>query len=102
VIAASVFKRSRVDRASRSSRVTINTSPAASVAIAFRSCARSVLAPLATSRNTFPAPAAFKAATCAATFWPSVDTRAYPYLIAYDGIFCKGKAFLNQCAKNFA
>jgi hypothetical protein len=55
-----------VERASRSSRVTISTSPAPRLAIALRSCDRLVLAPLATSRNTFPAPAAFSAATCAA------------------------------------
>ena len=48
-----------VERASRSSRVTISTSPAPSAAIASLSCVRSVLAPRATSRNTFPAPAAF-------------------------------------------
>jgi hypothetical protein len=41
-----------------------------------RNCAGSVLVPLATSRNTCAAPAARKAATCAATLWPSVDTRA--------------------------
>jgi len=58
VIAASVFNRSRVDRASRSSRVTISTSPTLISASNRRSCGRSVLAPLATSRNTFPAPAA--------------------------------------------
>ena len=32
--------------------------------------------PLATSRNTLPAPAVFSAATCAATPWPSVETLA--------------------------
>ena len=47
VMAARVFNRSRVDRASRSSRVTISTSPASSASITRRSCARSVLAPLA-------------------------------------------------------
>jgi hypothetical protein len=40
------------------------------------SCARSILAPLATSRNTFPAPAARSWRTCAASLCPSVDTRA--------------------------
>ena len=61
-------------RASRSSRVTISTSPAASAVSALRSCARSVCAPLATSRNTLSAPAPWSAATCAATLWPSVET----------------------------
>ena len=56
VMAARVFDRSRVDRASRSSRVT-HTSPASSWPSSRRSCARSVLAPLATSRNTFLHPA---------------------------------------------
>jgi hypothetical protein len=41
-----------------------------------RSGARSVLAPLATSRKFFSAPAAVSAAICASTLWPSVDTRA--------------------------
>jgi len=45
-MAASVFNKSRVDRASRSSRVTISTSPGPSVSITRRSCARPVLAPL--------------------------------------------------------
>jgi len=55
-LAASVFNRSRVDRASRSSRVTINTSSGASRSITRRSCARSALSPCAISRNTLPAP----------------------------------------------
>jgi hypothetical protein len=50
VMAASVLSRSRVLRARQSSRVTNSTSPAASLASTWRSCARSVLAPLATSR----------------------------------------------------
>ena len=75
-MAASVFSRSLVERARRSSRVTISTSPAPSEAMALRNWMRLVLAPLATSRNTFPAPAAFSAATCAATLWPSVETLA--------------------------
>ena len=50
--AARVFNRSRVERARRSSRVTISTSPASSWSSARRSWARSVLAPLAVSRNT--------------------------------------------------
>jgi hypothetical protein len=41
-IASITLSRSRVERASRSSRVTSNTSPAASEAIAFASCFRSV------------------------------------------------------------
>jgi tetratricopeptide (TPR) repeat protein len=57
VIAASLFNRSRVDRARRSSLVTVSTSPASSTSSKRRSCARSVFAPLATSRKTFLHPA---------------------------------------------
>jgi hypothetical protein len=46
-----VFKRSRVDRARRSRRATMSTSPG----VTQRSWARSVFAPLATSRNTWRA-----------------------------------------------
>jgi len=56
-LVARVLSRSRVERASRSSRVTISTSSASSAANAFRSWTRSVLAPLAVSRNTFLHPA---------------------------------------------
>ena len=68
-ITARVFKRSRVDRARGSSRVTISASPPAS-------CLLSVLSPYATSRNTLPAPAAVRAATWPASLW-LVETRAY-------------------------
>lgn len=37
---------------------------------------RSVFAPHATSRNTLVQPAFVSCWTCAATLWPSVDTRA--------------------------
>jgi len=76
VIAASVLRRSRVDRARRSRRVTISTSPLPSWSSAWRNCARSARAPLAVSRKTFSAPAARNCFTCASTLWPSVDTRA--------------------------
>src|SRR6202040_717597 len=76
VIAASVFNRSRVDRARRSSLVTVSTSPASSTSSNRRSCARSVFAPLATSRNTFLHPALVSWRTWASTLWPSVDTLA--------------------------
>jgi len=33
-------------------------------------------APLAVSRNTFPAPAWRNCFTCASTLWPSAETRA--------------------------
>ena len=79
--AASTLSRSRVDRAKRSRRVTISTSPAWSEAIARFSCVRSVFAPEAVSLNTFSQPAAVSSATCAATLWPSVETRAYPQII---------------------
>jgi hypothetical protein len=55
--AANVFKRSRVDRANRSRRVTISTSPLPSRPRTWRNPARSVRAPLAVSRKTFSAPA---------------------------------------------
>src|SRR3954454_16867036 len=70
------FTANATDPASRSSRVTISTSSGPSASSARRSCVRSVLAPLATSRNTFSAPAAVRAVTCASTLWPSVDTLA--------------------------
>jgi hypothetical protein len=70
------LRRSRVERASRSSRVTITTSPGPVPASNRRSCRRSVLAPLATSRNTFPAPAARSWRTCAASLCPPVDQHA--------------------------
>jgi hypothetical protein len=68
-------RRSRVDRARRSRRVTISTSPASSWA-STRRRARSVFAPLATSRNTWRAPAALSSRTWASMLWPSVDMRA--------------------------
>ena len=52
--------------------------PASSWSSARRSCARSVFAPLATSRNTFTAPPTVSVATCAGAVWPSVDTRRLP------------------------
>src|SRR6516164_5826812 len=101
VIASSVFNRSRVDRARRSSRVTVRTSPGPSSANTRRSCARSVLAPLAVSRNTFPAPAARSWRTCTVTLCPSVDTRAYPKII---GRLCnrlvQGESSIGSTAQN--
>jgi hypothetical protein len=61
---------------SRSGRVTISTSPGCRAPITRRGCARSVLAPLATSRNTFLHPALVSWRTCASTLGPSVDTLA--------------------------
>jgi hypothetical protein len=75
-IATSVFNKSRVDRARRSSRVTVSTSPASSWPSNRRSWAWSVFAPLATSRTTFLHPALVSWRTCASTLWPSVDTLA--------------------------
>ena len=77
-LVARVLSRSRVERASRSSRVTISTSPASSWSSARRSWLRSVLAPDATSRNTWRTPAARNARTWASALCPSVETRAYP------------------------
>ena len=48
-----VFRRSRVERASRSNLITISTSPASICSSALRSWVRSVFAPLAVSRKTF-------------------------------------------------
>ena len=57
VTCAGTFNRSRVDRTSRSRRVTISTSPASSLPRSLASSARSVLAPLAFSRYTLAQPA---------------------------------------------
>jgi hypothetical protein len=65
----------------RSSRVTIHTSPAASLASTWRHSARSVWAPLAASQYTVTAPAAVSAAPYASTLWPSVETRAEPCIM---------------------
>jgi hypothetical protein len=73
VMVASVFNRSRVDRASRSSRVTVNTSPFSSLPTARRNWAQSALARLAVSRIIFSAPAArncFTLANRQCTFSP--------------------------------
>ena len=55
---APMFNRSRVERARRSRRVTMSTSPVLSWSSARRRWRRSAFASLATSRNTVPAPAA--------------------------------------------
>jgi hypothetical protein len=78
ITVASVFNRSRVERASRSNRVTITTSPGARLSSKRRSCARSALAPLTTSRNTLLRAATRGWRTRASMLWPSVDTHAYP------------------------
>jgi hypothetical protein len=74
VIAASVFNRSRVEREPGHH----HPSPWPSWARARRSCAQTVLSPLATLRNTFDAPAARSRRACESALWPSLDTRAYP------------------------
>src|SRR6202008_4260389 len=84
VMVARTFNRSRVDRASRSSRVTITTSSASSWSSNRLSCARSVLAPLTcTSRKTFLHPALVSCRVCASTLslLPPGDTLAYPYFM---------------------
>jgi hypothetical protein len=70
------FRRSRVDRANRSKRVTTNTSPFARSAISLASCLRSERAPLIFSWNIFSHFAAFSSANWATKDWPSVLTRA--------------------------
>jgi len=60
--ASSTLSRSRVERASRSSRVTSNTSPAPRAPMAFARAFLSVTAPLTFSAKTFSAPAAASAA----------------------------------------
>ena len=77
-IASMMLRRSRVDRASRSSRVTSSVSPSAIVFKARVSSLRSAFAPLAVSRWIRAAPAALSAAICASSVCPSVLTRAYP------------------------
>jgi hypothetical protein len=70
VIAASVFNRSRVERAKAvEPRDQQHTSPSSSCAIALRSCGRSAAAraPDATSRNTFLAPVVRSRRTCVST-----------------------------------
>jgi hypothetical protein len=67
VMAASVLRRSRVDRASRSRRVTISASPLPMWSSARRNPARSDRASVAVSRKTFSAPASRNCFTCAAT-----------------------------------
>jgi len=62
-IAAITLSRSRVDLASRSSRVTTSTSPGSSRPIAFTSSGRSVLAPDIFSLNTLAQPAAISSAS---------------------------------------
>ncbi len=65
--AGDVVTVTRLDRLARSTRDLLSTR---------RSWTRSVLAPLATSRNTFLHPALVSWRTWASTLWPSVDTRA--------------------------
>jgi hypothetical protein len=62
---AKTFRRSRVERASRSRRQTSKVSPNARAAIAFPSWRRSVTAPEIFSANTRSAPAARSAERCA-------------------------------------
>ena len=73
-----ISRRSRVDRASRSSRVMTSTSPSVRVSRAFFSSGRSDRAPLIVSLNTEPHPAALSCSSCASRVWPEVETRAYP------------------------
>jgi len=73
--ACSVLRRSRVDRANRSRRETINVSPVCRTRRTLASSARLVFAPLAVSEKTFAQPAARRVATWEATVCPSVETR---------------------------
>src|SRR5256885_1212351 len=75
VIAASVFNRSRVDRA------TIEAREHQHVALVDRVDRAAQLGAVTprtarVSRKTFSAPAARSCFTCAPTLWPSVETRA--------------------------
>ena len=74
--AAITLSRSRVERASRSRRVTTSTSPGSSRPITLASSGRSVLAPETFSLNTLAQPAAISSASCAARSWSRVETRA--------------------------
>ena len=74
VAVSRMLSKSRVERASRSRRVTMSTSPEPSLARTRRNCVRSVLAPLAVSWVIVSAPAAGNWRTCASTLWPSVVT----------------------------
>ena len=104
VIAARVFNRSRVDRASRSSRVTVSTSPASSWSSNRRSCARSVLAPLTPLRGT---PFCIRPWSVAAPGRQRSGRRSIPLhsrisCLTYGGNLCKGKAFCYQRPNFFA
>ena len=74
--AARVLSKSLVLRASRSSFVTSNTSPASSPRKQRANAARSVLTPDCFSAYTRSAPAAVRAVCWASSDWPSVLTRA--------------------------
>ena len=62
----------KLDRLARSTRDLLNTANAA----------LSVLMPDCFSANTWVAPAALRASCCASSVCPSVETRAYPLIIA--------------------
>src|SRR5262249_33833140 len=62
---SSTLSRSRVERARRSRRTTINTSPGSSRRMIFASSGRSVLAPEIFSLNTLAQPAAISSLSCA-------------------------------------
>jgi hypothetical protein len=92
VMAARVFSWSRVERANRSSRVTISTSPAPSAAIAFRSCARSVFArwpPRGRLSRTRPPSGQLPVLPRFGRRWRPSHSRIS--CRTYGGIFCKEK-----------
>jgi hypothetical protein len=70
---ASRMSWSRVERASRSNRVTTSTSPGASLHNALANSARSVFAPDTFSLNTLTQPAARSSASCETRSWPLVE-----------------------------
>jgi hypothetical protein len=63
-------------RASRSSRVTISTSPASRRLITLANSGLSFPTPLIFSEYTFTQPAALSCASCETRLWPSVLTLA--------------------------
>jgi hypothetical protein len=78
---ARTFRRSRVERASRSNRVMTSTSPGSNARSAFVNSARSDLAPETFSRKSLVQLAVVSSATCGATSCPFVLTRAYPKIV---------------------
>ena len=98
-----VLRRSRVERAKRSSRVTIDTSSASSWASTLRTWARSLCAPLAVSRNIFTQPAWVSALTCPSrSDRPWIPVHSRKSWLSYAPKLCTRKTLWFQCAASGA